>query len=63
MLIDGRFPLPAPPQRVPKKGAFIIYLRENSVTGKNLSLGFSEYGMTNASNISWGLPPASNPKG
>ena len=32
-------------------------------TVSNLSLGFPEYGMTNASNSSWGFPLPSTPKG
>ena len=29
----------------------------------NVPFVFPEYGMTNASNFRWGIPPASNPKG
>ena len=28
----------------------------------NVSAGFPEYRMTNASNLRWGIPPASNPQ-
>ena len=28
----------------------------------NVLVGFPEYRMTNASNFSWGFPPASNPQ-
>ena len=48
----------------------IIHERDKAKWGKQVlktktmsyvPAGFSEYGMTNASKLRWGIPPASNP--
>ena len=51
------FPLLATPERVRKRGHFSKGMTPTLKTVSTISLGFPEYGMTNANNCS----PASNP--
>ena len=52
-----------PPQRVQKRGHLFIGMTPMLKTVSNLSLGFPECGMTNASNFTQGFPLPATPKG
>ena len=61
-ILGGVSPLPSIAQRVRKRVHLFIGIVPTLKTVSNLSIGFPEYGMTNARNFKWGLPPASNPQ-
>ena len=61
-ILGGASPCQRPPKGE-KRGHLFNGMTPRLKTRSNLSLGFPEYRITNASNFMWGYPPASNPFG